>query len=97
MMDEHRYSDANEIFDSVLETCKFLSKQNIDVDGIVKEVYQWKSTINHSTINRIDDDDEDDDNNNNNNNENEYENENNDCIKKDTSPSPDSITHVIHF
>lgn len=59
MMDENRFSDANDIFDSVLETCKFLSKQNIDVDSIVKEVTIWKSNIAHSeNIVRIDDDDE---------------------------------------
>ena len=58
-MDENRFADANDIFDSVLETCKFLSKQNIDVDSIVKEVTIWKSKITQNeNIVRLDDDDE---------------------------------------
>ena len=78
MMDEHRFADANEIFCSVLETCKFLSKQNIDVDSIVKEVSNWKSIINHSVINRISDDD-DDDSNNNCSNKSNHDNESKEC------------------
>jgi hypothetical protein len=60
MMEEHRYSDANDIFNSVLETCKFLSNQNIDVGNIIKEVTQWKSQIISHTHNvvRIDNDDD---------------------------------------
>lgn len=59
MMDERRYADANDIFDSVIETCKFLTQQKIDVENIVTEVNIWKSEIvNTGNIVRIDNDDD---------------------------------------